>query len=106
YIFSGVRVTVPVALIIAFTAEMIAGGGGIGSALMFAQRFFQTPTVFVYLLVMLATGLVLDSVMLRLRRRLVPWAGETACCGVTTAGRPRMHRRSPACSCRRERRHR
>ena len=33
------RVTVPVALIIAFTAEMIAGGGGVGAALMFAQRF-------------------------------------------------------------------
>jgi ABC-type nitrate/sulfonate/bicarbonate transport system permease component len=78
YIFSGVRVTVPVALIIAFTAEMIAGGGGVGSALMFAQRFFQTPTVFVYILVMLATGLVLDSVMLRVRRRLIPWDDEAA----------------------------
>jgi ABC-type nitrate/sulfonate/bicarbonate transport system permease component len=42
------------------------------------QRFFQTPTVFVYILVMLATGLVLDSVMLRLRRRLTPWEDETA----------------------------
>jgi hypothetical protein len=39
--------------------------------------FFQTPTVF-YILVMLATGLVLDSVMLRLRRRLIPWDDETA----------------------------
>jgi hypothetical protein len=43
-----------------------------------ARRFFQTPTVFVYILVMLATGLVLDSVMLRLRRRLIPWDDETA----------------------------
>jgi len=42
------------------------------------DRFFQTPTVFVYILVMLATGLVLDSVMLRLRRRLIPWDDETA----------------------------
>ena len=76
YIFSGVRVTVPVALIIAFTAEMIAGGGGVGAALMFAQRFFQTPTVFVYILVMLATGLVLDLVILRLRHWLIPWDDE------------------------------
>ena len=43
-----------------------------------ASRFFQTPTVFVYILVMLATGLVLDSVMLRLRRRLIPWEDEIA----------------------------
>jgi ABC-type nitrate/sulfonate/bicarbonate transport system permease component len=78
HIFSGVRVTVPVALIIAFTAEMIAGGGGVGAALMFAQRFFQTPTVFVYILTMLATGLVLDRVMLRLRHCLIPWHDEAA----------------------------
>jgi len=78
HIFSGVRVTVPVALIIAFTAEMIAGGGGVGAALMFAQRFFQTPTVFVYILIMLATGLILDRVLLRLRHWLIPWHDEWA----------------------------
>jgi ABC-type nitrate/sulfonate/bicarbonate transport system permease component len=76
-IFSGVRVTMPVALIIAFTAEMIAGGGGVGAALMFAQRFFQTPTVFVYILIMLATGFVFDRLMLRLRDWLIPWQDET-----------------------------
>jgi ABC-type nitrate/sulfonate/bicarbonate transport system permease component len=76
YIFSGVRVTIPVALIIAFTAEMIAGGGGVGAALMFAQRFFQTPTVFVYILIMLATGFVFDRLMLRLRHWLIPWQDE------------------------------
>ena len=76
YVFSGVRVTLPVALITAFTAEMIAGGGGVGSALMFAQRFFQTPIVFVYILIMLMTGFVLDRLMLWLRYRLLPWQDE------------------------------
>jgi ABC-type nitrate/sulfonate/bicarbonate transport system permease component len=76
HILSGVRVTVPVALIITFTTEMIAGGGGVGAALMFAQRFFQTPTVFVYILVMLATGLIFDRIMLALRNRLIPWEEE------------------------------
>jgi ABC-type nitrate/sulfonate/bicarbonate transport system permease component len=65
--------TLPVALITAFTAEMIAGGGGVGSALMFAQRFFQTPIVFVYILIMLMTGFVLDRLVLWSRRRLLPW---------------------------------
>jgi ABC-type nitrate/sulfonate/bicarbonate transport system permease component len=77
YIFSGVRVTLPVALITAFTAEMVAGGGGVGGALMFAQRFFQTPTVFVYILVMLLTGFVLDRLMLQVRARVIPWHEET-----------------------------
>ncbi len=76
FIFSGLRVTLPVALIISFTAEMIAGGGGVGAALMFAQRFFETPTVFVYIIVMLATGVVCDWLMLRLRARLIPWEEE------------------------------
>ena len=75
YVFSGMRVTLPVALITAFTAEMIAGGG-VGSALMFAQRFFQTPTVFVYVLIMLMTGFVLDRLMLWSRGRLLPWQDE------------------------------
>ena len=77
YVFSGIRVTTPVALITAFTAEMIAGGGGVGANLMFAQRFFQTPTVFVYILVMLVTGVVFDAVLLRLRGRLIPWHDES-----------------------------
>jgi ABC-type nitrate/sulfonate/bicarbonate transport system permease component len=76
HILSGVRVTVPVALIITFTTEMIAGGGGVGAALMFAQRFFQTPTVFVYILVMLATGVIFDHAMQAMRRRLIPWQEE------------------------------
>ncbi|MGN6718883.1 MAG: hypothetical protein ACTHLX_15990 [Candidatus Binatia bacterium] len=45
---------------------------------MFAQRFFQTPTVFVYILVMLVTGVVFDAVLLRLRDRLIPWHEESA----------------------------
>jgi ABC-type nitrate/sulfonate/bicarbonate transport system permease component len=45
---------------------------------MFAQRFFQTPTVFVYILIMLATGLILDRVMLWLRHWLIPWHDESA----------------------------
>jgi len=78
YIFAGIRVTLPVALIIAFTTEMIAGGGGVGALLMFAQRFFQTPTVFVYILVMLTTGFILDRLVLRLEAWLMPWLDEQA----------------------------
>jgi ABC-type nitrate/sulfonate/bicarbonate transport system permease component len=75
-IFSGVRVAVPIALITAYTAEMVAGGGGLGAMLMYAQRFFTTPTVFVCIVLMLLSGIVLDRVMLALRNHLMPWQSE------------------------------
>jgi len=76
FIFSGLRVTVPVALITAYAAEMVAGGGGLGATLMYAQRLFQTPTVFVDIVLMLLTGVLFDQLLLALRRRLLPWQPE------------------------------
>src|SRR5882757_1733216 len=72
-LMSGVRVGVPYALVTAFTAEMIAGGGGLGGEMVLAQRFFETPTVFVHLLIMLATGYLIDHGVLVLRRHVLRW---------------------------------
>jgi len=67
-IFSAMRVALPVALITTFTAEMVAGGGGMGATLMYSQRFFESPVVFAYIVVMLAIGLLLDAGMVRLQQ--------------------------------------
>jgi ABC-type nitrate/sulfonate/bicarbonate transport system permease component len=48
---------------------MVAGGGGMGATLMYAQRFFESPTVFAYIVAMLAVGLVFDKAMLMVRDR-------------------------------------
>jgi ABC-type nitrate/sulfonate/bicarbonate transport system permease component len=64
-IFASLRVALPVALITTFTAEMVSGGGGMGATLMYSQRFFESPTVFAYILTMLVVGLLLDFVMLK-----------------------------------------
>ena len=76
-IFTALRVALPVALITTFTAEMVAGGGGMGATLMYAQRFFESATVYAYIVAMLAVGLVLDKVMLMLRDRFPVWREET-----------------------------
>jgi ABC-type nitrate/sulfonate/bicarbonate transport system permease component len=68
-IFAALRVALPVALITTFTAEMVAGGGGMGATLMYAQRFFESPTVFAYIVAMLAVGLLFDRAMLMVRDR-------------------------------------
>jgi len=66
-IFAALRVALPVSLITTFTAEMVSGGGGMGATLMYSQRFFESPTVFAYILTMLGVGLLLDFVMLKLQ---------------------------------------
>ena len=75
-LFSGLRTTLPIALVTAFTAEMVAGGGGVGSALMYAQRLFETASAFAYILVMLLTGFIADRLLLALRRWIIPWQPE------------------------------
>jgi len=75
-LFATIRINLPVALIITFTAEMIVGGKGLGDDLTYAQRMFDTPTVYVYILVMLAIGLLVDNVILWTRRRVLGWYEE------------------------------
>ncbi|MGU3495453.1 ABC transporter permease [Xanthobacteraceae bacterium A53D] len=77
-LLSGVRVAIPQALVSAFTAEMIAGGGGLGGELVYAQRFFETTTVFEILLLMLALGYVIDILFLKLRTHTLRWHEQAA----------------------------
>jgi ABC-type nitrate/sulfonate/bicarbonate transport system permease component len=57
---------------------MVAGGGGMGAALIYSQRFFESPTVFAYILVMLGIGLVLDAAMRKFQSYFLGWAEESA----------------------------
>lgn len=75
-IFTTFRIAVPVGLITTFTAEMVAGGGGMGATLIYSQRFFESATVFAYIVVMLGIGLLLDSAMLQFQKKFLRWASE------------------------------
>jgi ABC-type nitrate/sulfonate/bicarbonate transport system permease component len=75
-LMSGVRVAVPYALVSAFTAEMIAGGGGLGGDLVYAQRNFESETVFAVLIVMLIVGYAFDHGALLFRRHVLRWHDE------------------------------
>jgi NitT/TauT family transport system permease protein len=55
---------------------MVAGGGGMGGTLIYSQRFFESPTVFAYIVVMLAVGLMFDAAMRRFQHRFLRWAEE------------------------------
>jgi ABC-type nitrate/sulfonate/bicarbonate transport system permease component len=73
-IFAALRIALPVSLITTFTAEMVSGGGGMGATLMYSQRFFESPTVFAYILTMLGVGLLLDALMLRTQAAFPAWS--------------------------------
>ncbi len=75
---SGVRIAIPHALVSTFAAEMIAGGGGLGGELVYAQRFFETTHVFEILLIMLSIGYVIDVVFLKLRAHVLRWYESNA----------------------------
>jgi ABC-type nitrate/sulfonate/bicarbonate transport system permease component len=45
-----------------------------GATLMYAQRFFESPTVFAYILTMLAVGLLLDTIMQKIQEAFPAWS--------------------------------
>jgi ABC-type nitrate/sulfonate/bicarbonate transport system permease component len=73
FVFSGVRVALPLAVIVTFVAEMVGGGGGLGFLLIYGYRFLQTPTVLAALIAVLIFGVLLDQLLLRSKRLLLPW---------------------------------
>ncbi len=73
FIVSGIRIALPVSLIVAFVAEMVGGGGGLGYALVYGYRFLETPTVFAILLTVLVLGFLLDRLLLYAHHCLLPW---------------------------------
>jgi ABC-type nitrate/sulfonate/bicarbonate transport system permease component len=73
FVFSGIRVALPLAIIVTFVAEMVGGGGGLGYLLIYGYRFLQTPTVLAALVAVLIFGVVLDQLLLLSRRLLLPW---------------------------------
>jgi ABC-type nitrate/sulfonate/bicarbonate transport system permease component len=75
-IFAALRVALPISLIATFTADIVGGGGGMGATLMYSQRFFESPTVFAYILTMLAVRLLLDAIMLRIQQAFPAWHGN------------------------------
>jgi NitT/TauT family transport system permease protein len=59
-------------------AELVAANDGLGHRVVLGQRFLQTDTIFVALIVVGAIGLLMDQVMKAAGRRLFRWAERGA----------------------------
>jgi ABC-type nitrate/sulfonate/bicarbonate transport system permease component len=72
-LLTGLRVALPIGLITVFTAEMVSGGG-LGEAIIQAQRYFQSAQVYAYVVVTMVVGYLADVGIAWLQRRFVGWA--------------------------------
>ena len=75
-IFTGLRLSWGIALIVIIAAEMIGAVKGIGYTVLYAQQTFRIPLVFASIAVIGALGFVTDLGFRRLRQYLLPWYRE------------------------------
>jgi taurine transport system permease protein len=73
---TGVRLAVGVAYSSLVAAELVNGLPGIGGMVKDAANYNNTPVVLVGIIAIGVSGLVIDGLLLRLERTLVPWRGR------------------------------
>jgi ABC-type nitrate/sulfonate/bicarbonate transport system permease component len=73
YIWTGLRIASTVALILAFTAELFMGTGGLGSRMNFADSFGLTSQVYALALAVGFLGIGIHLVLSALERRVLHW---------------------------------
>ena len=72
-IFAGLRLSVSLALILMVIAELMGGGEGIGEDLVDAQRTFQLPAMWGFIVILGVLGYVLNTLFLVVERRSLRW---------------------------------
>ena len=75
WVLTGLKVSVPYALIGAVVGELISSNRGIGFLIGQASGIFDTAGVFAGLVVLAVTGIVLNAGLKKLERRLLRWRG-------------------------------
>jgi NitT/TauT family transport system permease protein len=73
-IWDTLRITLGWAWTWLVVAELVAASDGLGHRIVVAQRFFQTETIFLGILIIGLLGLIMDQVMKYTGKRLFRWA--------------------------------
>jgi ABC-type nitrate/sulfonate/bicarbonate transport system permease component len=73
YIFTGMRVSLAVALIVMVISEMVAASSGIGYFILSAQRGFQIREMFAGVLTLAVVGYALNRVFIAVENRVLAW---------------------------------
>lgn len=80
WIFVGLRVSLPYALVGAVTGELIASNKGLGSLIQRSASYFDTAGVFAGLIVLMIVTTILDMLLQRFESRTLRWrrSGRTS----------------------------
>ena len=73
YIFTGMRVSLAVALIVMVISEMVAASSGIGYFILSAQRGFKIRDMFAGVLTLAVVGYVLNRLFVAIENRVLAW---------------------------------
>jgi len=81
YIATGLRVSLPIALILVTTSEMVVGGSGLGYFILDEERSLRTKEMYAGIVVVALLGYALNRLFLALENRALAWH-----CGATIKG--------------------
>jgi ABC-type nitrate/sulfonate/bicarbonate transport system permease component len=73
YIFTGMRISLAVALIVMVISEMVAASNGIGYFILSAQRGFKIRDMFAGVLTLAVLGYILNRLFLIIENRVLAW---------------------------------
>jgi ABC-type proline/glycine betaine transport system permease subunit len=73
YIFTGMRISLAVALIVMVISEMVAASNGIGYFILSAQRGFKIRDMFAGVLTLAVLGYVLNWLFLMIENHVLAW---------------------------------
>lgn len=77
WIFSGLRIALPYALIAAVVGEMLLSRQGLGYLLMQSSQQIDMTGVYAALLVLLAAGVIVAGIANAIERRMLRWRGRS-----------------------------
>ena len=73
FIFAGLRIALPIALIVVIITEMVSSADGLGYLVIYSLSSLRTDRMLAVVVVIAALGWLLDRALVALRDRLVYW---------------------------------
>lgn len=73
FIFTGLRVATGYAFLLTVAAEMLSANNGLGFRIIYAQRTFETETMYACIVLVATLGFIVDRLVGMLGRRILAW---------------------------------